>query len=242
MRWHGAVAFWMVLAGLTWTSAARAQDPADTKQPPAPPKTAAQVVDDEVTAIADTFRATRDELVKKLRDELLAAQDKVIAQLKELQDKYAKEGKLEEAIRVRDRIRIVQGGLFVALPDPGNLENYKDKVGEVLFIRVTGATGGEVYGSEIFTADSHLATAAVHAGLLKFGETKIVMVTVLPSKSSYNGSDRFGISSKDWGTYPGSYKIERVPDQGVPLTPMATPPAPAAGTTPATPGRGDLSN
>jgi hypothetical protein len=230
MRWHGLVTWGAILAGTMCAAAVRGQEP-PVAQPPAPEKSAAQMVDDEVTAIAAEFRTTRDELLKKLTDELLAAQDKFIAQLKALQDKYAKDGKLEEAIRVRDRIRIVQGGLFVALPDPGNLEAYKSQVGNVLFFRVTGATGGEVYGSEIYSSDSDLATAAVHAGVLKFGDTQVVMVKILPAKSSFQGSDRFGITSKDWGMWPGSYRIDPVPAQGVPLTPM-TPMNPGAARTP----------
>src|ERR1700710_91297 len=50
-----------------------------------------------------------------------------------------------------------------ALPDPGNLTDYRDKVGQTFVFTVTGASDGSVYGDGVYTDDSQIATAAVHA-------------------------------------------------------------------------------
>ena len=61
--------------------------------------------------------------------------------------------------------------------DPGNLASYRDKVGQTFLFTVTGTTNGTVYGDGIYTDDSELASAAVHAGILSPGETKDVART-----------------------------------------------------------------
>ncbi|MEQ8785689.1 MAG: LCCL domain-containing protein [Pirellulaceae bacterium] len=88
---------------------------------------------------------------------------------------------------------------------------------------VTGAAGGTVWGSDIYTDDSDLATAAVHAGALKVGEMGAVRVTLLPGRHSYRGSTRNGVVSLDYANWQGSYVLERI-DGGATI---AVAPAPA---------------
>ena len=57
---------------------------------------------------------------------------------------------------------------------------------------------GDVFGSNPYTLDSHLATAAVHAGLVKPGETKVVRVEIMLAPPRFVGSDRNGVTSLDW--------------------------------------------
>ena len=72
---------------------------------------------------------------------------------------------LDEAVMVRDLIRGIQGEVTNVLPDPGNVSNSTSDIGEVCFYEVTGVTtGGSVYGTGIYTTDSHLGMAAVHSG------------------------------------------------------------------------------
>src|SRR6202042_2601589 len=66
---------------------------------------------------------------------------------------------------------------------------------------------GSIYGEGIYTDDSTLATAAVHAGILKVGETKDIHVAILPGQQTYNGAFDFGISSSGYGSWQGSYKF-----------------------------------
>ena len=96
------------------------------------------------------------------------------------------------------------------LPDPGNLENFQGQVGQKLAFRVTGAANaanGALWGQDIYTTDSSLALAAVHAGVLKPGQVGVVKVAILGPQNAFQGSTRNGVASNAFGNYPGSYKI-----------------------------------
>jgi len=95
----------------------------------------------------------------------------------------------------------------VVLPDPGNLTRYRSQVGDTLHFEVTGATSGSIWGTDIYTDDSSLSRAAVHAGQVHPGQTGIVSVTVLPGQSSYQGSLRNGVQSSNNGAWTGSYQF-----------------------------------
>ena len=107
-------------------------------------------------------------------------------------------------------VELVDGG--ITLPDPGNLSSYRGQNGTVLKFEVTGSTAGSVWGDVIYTDDSTLAAAAVHAGVLKAGETGIVMVEILPGRDSYSSQDANGVLSGTYGRWEGSYRI--LPPQG----------------------------
>ena len=98
------------------------------------------------------------------------------------------------------------------LDDPGNLTSYRDKVGETFKFTVTGTDtdAATVWGGAngIYTDDSLLAKAAVHAGKVRLNETKVVTVTILPGQSSYIGSTQNGITTVNFGAWPGSYRFE----------------------------------
>ncbi len=95
-------------------------------------------------------------------------------------------------------------------PDPGQLQNYRTQVGQRFVFEVTGSAEGPVWGTDIYTDDSRLATAAVHAGLLQVGQRGRLRVTILPGQASYPGSTRNGVTSAEWQQWAGSYRIERV--------------------------------
>jgi hypothetical protein len=77
-----------------------------------------------------------------------------------------------------------------------------------LLVDVVG-TNDAVWGTDIYTDDSSIGAAAVHAGILKVGEKGVVKVTLLGAKDSFQGSARNGITSESFGPWPGSFKIER---------------------------------
>jgi len=72
-----------------------------------------------------------------------------------------------------------------------------------------GSASGSVWGTDVYTDDSSLAAATVHAGLLKPGETGLIRVTIERGRDRYTGSPRNGVTSLNFGTYTGSYRIER---------------------------------
>lgn len=92
--------------------------------------------------------------------------------------------------------------------DPGTLTSYRDQVGETFTFEVTGDASASVWGTDIYTDDSYVAAAAVHAGILEDGETGLVEVTILPGEESYTGSTQNDVTSWDYGTWSGSYIVE----------------------------------
>lgn len=92
--------------------------------------------------------------------------------------------------------------------DPGNLLSYHDQIGKSFAFKVTGRVAGSVYGTITYTTDSNLATAAVHSGALKVGETGIVRVTMVPSPATFASSSQNGVISSAWGSYPAAYQIQ----------------------------------
>jgi hypothetical protein len=102
-----------------------------------------------------------------------------------------------------------EGRVAQADPDPGALTNYHDKVGKTFYFKVTGATTATIWGTDVYTTDSQLATAAVHAGALQAGETGVVKVTILPSPPVFNGASRNGVTSLPYGAFPAAYKVSK---------------------------------
>lgn len=100
------------------------------------------------------------------------------------------------------------------LPDPGHLKAYEGRHQETFAFRVTGAVaGGSIWGTDIYTTDSMLAMAAVHAGVLKAGETGVVRLKILPSPASFAGTVRNGVATSNFGRYSGAYQILKGADE-----------------------------
>jgi hypothetical protein len=95
------------------------------------------------------------------------------------------------------------------MADPGTLHNLHNQLGKTFHFRVTGAVNGSVWGTDVYTSDSSLAAAAVHAGVLQPGQTGIVRVTIVPPPPTYVGSNRQGVASSAYGNYPGAYQVSR---------------------------------
>jgi hypothetical protein len=96
-----------------------------------------------------------------------------------------------------------------ALNDPGSLTAYRQPqfFGREFTFRVTGAARGSVWGTEVYTADSTLAAAAVHMGVLKVGETGVVTVTIMGPLQKFVGSTRNGVTTASYNQYPAAYRI-----------------------------------
>lgn len=75
-----------------------------------------------------------------------------------------------------------------------------------------GAFGGRVWGTDVYTTDSALCAAALHAGAISASGGE---VTVRPSagRPAYQGSSRNGVTTGSWGAYGASYLFvgERAP-------------------------------
>ena len=98
-----------------------------------------------------------------------------------------------------------------ALPDPGNLSSYTSPtIGSSLLFDVTGDSDGIVWGTDVYTNDSTLATVAVHAGVLKDGQRGLVRVTWVDTLNvAFTGSERNGVWSEAYGPWPVGYRLSR---------------------------------
>ena len=99
---------------------------------------------------------------------------------------------------------------FLASDAPANMVDLCDAVGAAYYFRVMGAVDGPLWGTDVYTGDSMLATAAVHAGAVKVGESAVIRVTVVAPLSQYHGSARHGVTSNDFGRYSSAYSVSRM--------------------------------
>lgn len=86
----------------------------------------------------------------------------------------------------------------------GLMQTHFDKV---VAVEVTGVGQGSVWGSNPYTTDSTFGAAAVHAGVLKVGETGLVKIKVKADLGGYVGSTQNGVTTGPWGPYQGCYEI-----------------------------------
>jgi hypothetical protein len=64
---------------------------------------------------------------------------------------------------------------------------------------------GSLWGTDVYTDDSSICTAAVHAGLITKAGGGTVTIEIRPGQGSYMGSTKNGIQSGNYGPYGGSY-------------------------------------
>ena len=95
------------------------------------------------------------------------------------------------------------------LPSPGTLNAYQQQFNKEFRFAVTAANdNGGLWGSDVYTLDSSLAKAAVHAGVLRVGQSGVVKVRIVASPPGFAGSTRHGVASGNYGHYPaGAYQI-----------------------------------
>jgi Ca2+-binding EF-hand superfamily protein len=123
-------------------------------------------------------------------------------------------------ITIEEMIR--SGNFALTGKTPKTTRGLRAKAGEFFYYEVTGASAGTVWGTDVYTADSPIAAAAVHAGLLRVGQTGLVKVTILPGQERYRGSSRNGVRTRNYGRYASSYRVERAPSI---VQPRRSPPA-----------------
>lgn len=70
-----------------------------------------------------------------------------------------------------------------------------------------GVISGRLWGSDTYTDDSSIATAAVHAGLISPELGGTVTIEIRLGAPSYQGSTRHGVTSKDYGSWHGSFVL-----------------------------------
>lgn len=64
-----------------------------------------------------------------------------------------------------------------------------------------------VWGTDVYTDDSSICTAAVHAGVITFEAGGTFEMTILAGQSSYPGSERNGVTTSQWGSWDRSFAV-----------------------------------
>lgn len=108
-----------------------------------------------------------------------------------------------EALRLR--------GSLTTMADPGNLEGYYASLGQSFYFEITGRNMSRLWGVDVYTSDSDLGSAAVHAGVLTLGQMGIVKVTIVQPLATFAGVTRNGVTSNAWTTgWHGAFIVEKV--------------------------------
>lgn len=72
----------------------------------------------------------------------------------------------------------------------------------------SGGKESSVWGTDIYTLDSSICNAAVHAGKLTLESGGPVTIELRPGESSYKGTTRNGIKTNDYGKYGQSFVLK----------------------------------
>jgi hypothetical protein len=166
----------------------------------------------ECAAIRERAESASARVEQEATRELAPIVRSLVDTLRGMQERYAREGKLDEALSIRARIRQLRSDLLGVRPDPGNLTEFgAGDVGRGVLFDVIGRAEGSLWGTDVYTADSRLAAVVVHAGILREGERGLVRVMLVDGDGrEYQGSTRHGIQSYDYAAYPLAYRVERI--------------------------------
>ena len=66
---------------------------------------------------------------------------------------------------------------------------------------------GNVWGTDVYTDDSSICEAAVHAGVIQREKGGVVHYERLGAQPSFRGSERNGVSSSSYPSWPGSFRF-----------------------------------
>ena len=84
----------------------------------------------------------------------------------------------------------------------------KQDVGSVYkFECPKSGTAAAIWGSDIYTTDSSVCTAAVHAGKITLSDGGEVTIEMRPGRTIYGSTTRNGITSSTYGQYPNSFVV-----------------------------------
>jgi hypothetical protein len=125
--------------------------------------------------------------------------------VQELVNYFDRQGKLSP-----QQLRKLLDQGFLAADAPATMHGLCDSVGTSYYFRVIGQIDGSLWGTDVYTGDSLIGTAAVHAGLMKPLEVAVLKVTVVAPPASFAGSVRHGVTSHDFGRYGSAYRLSRI--------------------------------
>lgn len=72
-----------------------------------------------------------------------------------------------------------------------------------------GVQAGTVYGTDVYTDDSSICGAALHAGVIRAAEGGVVTIVTTKSQESYAGSARNGVTSRSYSRWNSSFTVAK---------------------------------
>jgi hypothetical protein len=87
-----------------------------------------------------------------------------------------------------------------------NATSLKSADGQTITLACSAA--GEphtVWGTDIYTSDSSICTAAVHSGLITFQQGGTVTIELRPGRNIYGSSERNGVTTNSYGSWQQSF-------------------------------------
>ncbi|MGB7341614.1 MAG: LCCL domain-containing protein, partial [Phototrophicaceae bacterium] len=69
-----------------------------------------------------------------------------------------------------------------------------------------------IWGTEIYTSDSSMCTAAAHMGLITLEDGGEFVVTFLDGQEEYEGTEQNGIETSNWGSFRASFSVSAISD------------------------------
>ncbi|MCA9668726.1 MAG: hypothetical protein KC503_24200 [Myxococcales bacterium] len=155
--------------------------------------------------IVERLEQQRRAIYRRAEKQLEPLRKAAARKLKALQDRLCRQAKLDEALEVRKLRMRVMG----VQPDPGYVRAKASDIGKSFLYLVVGSHAGSLWGSGVYTTDSKLAKAAVHAGLVNVGQRAVVRVRIVPGQGQYVGSSANGVTSYGYGSWPVSFTLEK---------------------------------
>lgn len=84
------------------------------------------------------------------------------------------------------------------------------------------ASDKTVWGSDIYTDDSNLCNAAIHAGAIAAKDGGTVLVTWAHGQPTYIGSTKNGVATQDYGKWERSFFVQKIDATGKPTSAAPT--------------------
>jgi hypothetical protein len=85
-------------------------------------------------------------------------------------------------------------------------QEFRERVGErFAFVCPEDGSAHTVWGSDPYTDDSSVCTAAVHAGEIDFAAGGTVTIEMRDGQDSYDGSERNEVTTLEYGQWPGGF-------------------------------------
>jgi len=68
-----------------------------------------------------------------------------------------------------------------------------------------GGSAATIWGTDVYTDDSSVCTAAAHAGLITLASGGQVTIEMRPGQEAYPATERNGVTSSPWGSWDSSF-------------------------------------